>query len=96
MLDWLKRNVPLVACITIVITALMSVPELESLLSTLAVVVVCEAVAIILSNVAHYAYTCINFERQQDGRALGAIFSGVHLLVGLVVLGVYFLKSGGM
>ncbi len=59
-------------------------------MNTLLLLVLIESVAIALSGIAAYAYTKLDFTRLQMWNTLGSIFLGVHISIGLVVLGVYF------
>jgi hypothetical protein len=62
---------------------------------TLLLIAVIESAAIALSGVASYAYTKIDFTRDTASANLGFIFLGVHICVGLIVLGVYLAQYGG-
>jgi len=59
-------------------------PELR----TFFLIVTVECIAIVLSAVAAKVYTSIDFTRRNE-LTLGFIFTGVHICVGLTVLGVY-------
>jgi hypothetical protein len=63
-----------------------SMPEVKTIL----LISIIESLAIALSGLAHYAYTKIDFTQEPiaSGNS-GLIFLGVHVCVGLVVLGVY-------
>ena len=56
---------------------------------TLLLITIIEALALGLSGAAVYAFTKVDFTKGYAVRSLGFIFLGVHLCVGLVVLGVY-------
>ena len=62
-----------------------SLPEVKTLL----LISVTEALAIALSGAANYAYTAIDFANDANSTNSGLIFLGVHVCIGLVVLGVY-------
>lgn len=99
--DWIKRNMLWIAIG--IIAALLVNPQSQEL-RTLQLVVLFEAVAIGLSAIALYCYTNIKFTRslftgdddkfnsvEQHGNyiVIAAVFVGVHLLLGLIVLGIY-------
>ena len=48
-----------------------------------------ECLALALSSLAVFVYTKINFIKSRSHHALGYIFLGVHICIGLVVIGVY-------
>jgi len=56
---------------------------------TILLIVVVECIAVALSGLAVFAYTKIDFTHDEAKSNLGYIFLGVHVCVGLVVLGVY-------
>ena len=63
-----------------------SMPELKTML----LIAITEALAIALSGAANYAYTAIDFSSDKSSTSNpGLIFLGVHVCIGLVVLGVY-------
>jgi hypothetical protein len=64
-------------------------------LKTLLLVAIIESAAIALSGVALFAYTKIDFTKDTASSNLGFIFLGVHISVGLIVLGVYLAQYGG-
>ena len=59
-------------------------PELR----TFFLIVTVECIAIVLSTIATKVYTSIDFTQTKE-ITLGFIFAGVHICVGLTVLGVY-------
>ena len=59
-------------------------PEIKTIL----IIALVEALAIGLSALAVFAYTKIDFIKEQTNQ-LGYIFLGVHICVGFVVMGVY-------
>lgn len=61
-----------------------STPEIKTTL----IIAMVEALAIGLSAMAVFAYTKIDFIKDQSSQ-LGYIFLGVHICVGFVVMGVY-------
>ena len=65
-------------------------PEIRTLL----MIAVIEAIAVGLSGTAVLVYTKINFLKSENHQVLGQIFIGVHILVGLAVLGVYIAQFG--
>lgn len=48
-----------------------------------------ECLALAFSGLGAYVYTRINFTKARSYNALGYIFLGVHICIGLVVIGVY-------
>jgi hypothetical protein len=58
-------------------------------LNTILFVITIEALAIGLSGIAAYCFTRIDFINEHLNNDLGMIFLGVHVCVGLVILGVY-------
>jgi len=58
-------------------------------IGTILFVITIEALAIGLSGIAVYAYTRIDFIKDNLNNNLGIIFLGVHICVGLAILGVY-------
>ncbi len=92
IIDFIKRNLLLIAIAFGAIWLLK--PELAEI-RTLFLIAAIETVAISLSGVAVYVYTRIEFTRQIVNSNLGFIFLGVHICVGLVVLGVYLVQFGG-
>jgi hypothetical protein len=78
-----------------VISMLLLYPTIAEF-KTFLLIFTCECFAIALSGLALYAYTQIDFTRdlifgEKDGKyqVIGSVFLGVHILIGLVVLGVY-------
>ena len=91
-LDFLKRH--LLWIVTGIIGAALLRPTLGEV-KTLLIIVIVESLAVALSGFAQYVYTQIDFTRNSATNSLGTIFLGVHLLVGLTVLGVYLAQFGG-
>jgi len=58
-------------------------------IKTMLFITLIESLAIALSGIAVYAYTKIDFTKDMVNTNLGFIFLGVHLCIGLVVMGVY-------
>ena len=58
-------------------------------LNTFLFVITIESLAIGLSGIAVFAFTRIDFIKESLNSNLGMIFLGVHVCVGLVILGVY-------
>lgn len=61
--------------------------------ATIMLIIVIELLATALSGLSAYIYTRIDFPTHSQ-IVLGHIFLGVHLCVGLTVLGVYFVQFG--
>ncbi len=86
-LDFAKRNTLWLAlgCVSLFLLSGSS-----ATLNTLLLLVLIESIALALSSVAAFAYTKIDFSRYAMWNTLGSIFLGVHICIGLVVMGVYF------
>jgi len=84
--DFILRNI--IWLILIFIGLFFLKPQLAEI-NTLLLITAIEAVAIALSGLAAYAYTKVDFTKNAVSSNLGFIFLGVHICVGLVVLGVY-------
>lgn len=63
-------------------------------LKTILLVIVFECIAIALSGLAVFAYTKLNFVHKEAFACIGRIFLGVHITVGLIVVGVYIAQLG--
>lgn len=59
-------------------------------LRMLMLIVFIELIALALSGIASFVYTKVDFIESRSYNALGAIFLGVHFLVGLGVVGLYY------
>lgn len=86
MLEKISRNISWL--LPAVIAAVLLKPAISEI-NTILLVILFECLAIALSALALYAYTRIDFIREHQEVAIGKIFLGVHILVGLCVLGVY-------
>lgn len=64
-------------------------------IKTFLLIVTVESLALGLSSISIFVFTKIDFTKELSGSNLGLIFLGVHLCVGLVVLGVYIAQFGG-
>ena len=85
--DFAKRNG---VWLLLAAAALILLSPTSAMISTLLMLVLVEATALALSGIAAYSYTKVDFSRQQMWNTLGSIFLGVHICLGLVVMGVYF------
>lgn len=74
-----------ISAIVVVILAL-HLSELRMLM----LIVFIELIALALSGIASFVYTKVDFIESRSYNALGAIFLGVHFLVGLGVVGLYY------
>jgi hypothetical protein len=91
-IDFAKRNsVLIIICAMALLLMKPGIAEVRTLLLIASI----ETLAIALSGVSAYVYTRIEFTRQIVNSNLGFIFLGVHICVGLVVLGVYLAQFGG-
>ncbi|MDQ1266422.1 MAG: hypothetical protein QG635_1574 [Bacteroidota bacterium] len=86
ILDFLKRYGILIILAAAALAVLR--PKLPEL-NTLALITAIEAIAVALSGLAAFAYTKIDFTKEDIRTNLGYIFLGVHICTGLTVLGVY-------
>ena len=91
-LDYLKRH--LLWIVTGIIGAALLQPSLGEV-KTLLIIVIVESLAVALSGFAQYVYTQIDFTRDSAVHSLGMIFLGVHILVGLTILGVFLAQFAG-
>jgi hypothetical protein len=64
-------------------------PGMSEIRSVLFLVLI-EFLALALAGIAVFVYTKIDFTKDLSGRILGQIFLGVHFLIGLSVIGVYY------
>ena len=64
-------------------------PGLSEIRSILFLVLI-EFLALALAGIAVFAYTKVDFTKEISKSALGQIFLGVHFLVGLSIIGVYY------
>lgn len=102
--DFIKRHALWIALG--VVAFFLLIPTLAEL-GTIYTVLLYEAIAIALSSIALYSYTNIKFTQtiikgedkemnsvEQHGyySVIAAVFLGVHLLVGLIVFGTYFVQ----
>lgn len=86
IIDLITRNIiwVLIGIIAVIIMR----PGIAEL-NTLLMIIMVESLALALSGISAYVYTRIDFRKNLTNSILGHIFIGVHLCVGLVVLGVY-------
>lgn len=89
-LDFIKRHIILVG-ILIGVYVLLKVNS--AIIDTLLILVAAETIAILFSGVAHYSFTKMKFT-EESPIVLGYIFLGVHLLIGLALIGVYITQMG--
>jgi hypothetical protein len=86
IIDFVKRYSVWLA---VGLLALLLVKPVITEIRTILLIILVESIALGLSGLAQYAYTKIDFSRYAANSNLGYIFMGVHICVGLVVLGVY-------
>ncbi len=60
-------------------------PELRTLL----IITIVECMSLALSGLSAFVYTNLDFTKMYFANALGFIFLGVHICIGLTILGVY-------
>ncbi|MGA2296011.1 MAG: hypothetical protein ABSG15_00500 [FCB group bacterium] len=75
--------------IALVVLALLLFQPGLSEIRTLLLIAAVESIALALSGISLYAYTKIDFTKELGSLNPGLIFLGVHICVGLVVMGVY-------
>ena len=68
-------------------------PEFAEI-KTLLLITAIEALALALSGVSVFVYTRIDFTKYFVNANPGLVFLGVHMCVGLIVLGVYIAQFG--
>lgn len=85
--DFVKRNGLWIA---LGFAAFLALDSANAALETVLLLALIESVALGLSGFAAYIYTKANFIKMQMWNTLGTIFLGVHICIGLAVLGVYF------
>lgn len=85
--NFILRNGLWMAISAIVVVILA--PQINEL-RMLMLIVFIELIALVLSGLASFIYTKVDFIESRSYNALGAIFLGVHFLVGLGVVGLYY------
>jgi hypothetical protein len=86
ILDFIKRHAVWLSLGALALIFLSpGIAELKTILLITAI----EALAIALSGIALYVYTKIDFTKDTLTTNPGLIFLGVHVCVGMIVLGVY-------
>ena len=76
------------------LSALLLLSPCLAEIKTFLLIVTVESIALGLSGISMFVYTKVDFTKELTGSNLGLIFLGVHLCVGLVVLGVYIAQFG--
>ena len=84
--DFIKRHAVWVGLL--LLSAYLMAFQMQ-LINTLIAIIAIESLAIGLSGLANYAYTKLDFHEVYQNQ-LGQIFLAVHILVGMVTLGIYF------
>lgn len=87
--DSIKRNA---VWILLIVFAVMLIRIDSTEIRTFILIVITESIAIALSGIAQYVYTKIDFTKETANSNLGFIFLGVHICVGLIILGVYIVQ----
>lgn len=87
MINWILRHWFVVL---LFVVALIFIGFERETLRTLATCFVYACTAIILSGIAVYAYTSVDFIQERNTDAIAKIYLGTCLLIGLVVAGVQF------
>ena len=89
--DFIKRNIVWLLLGTIAIWLFK--PEIAEI-KTILLISTIEAMALGLSGIAAFVYTKIDFTQAHNNSNLGFIFLGVHVCIGLTILGVYLAQFG--
>lgn len=71
------------------VISLLLVPQMDEI-RMLMLIIFIELIALALSSLASFIYTKLDFVETRSYNVLGAIFLGVHFLVGLGVVGLYY------
>lgn len=85
--DFARRNSLWMLLIVAIAFALNLSSEI---INTALLIILFEGIALGLSGFAAFVYTKVDFTRTQMWNTLGSIFLGVHICIGLAVMGVYF------
>lgn len=86
IIDFITRNG---LWLIIALIAILALEPAVAEIKTFFIVCFTESLALALSGAAAFAYTRVDFASERGGNALGFIFLGAHICVGLTVLGVY-------
>jgi MFS family permease len=87
MKNFIKRNGLWIAVASV---AAILIGPIAATYRTLLIAVLIECLALGLSGLAAFAYTKLDFIKENAESTLGRIFLGVHICAGLSVLSVYF------
>lgn len=88
--DFIGRYGLLVAVVLIIVASLGD--TYVATITTIKQIALVECLAIAMSSFAALVFTQIKFTSKGDTHALSRIFLGVHICIGLSVLGIYFLQ----
>lgn len=72
------------------IIAAIAIVSQSAIIETLLAIVIFEAVAIGITTISAFFFYQSDTLKYQMWNALGSIFLGVHICIGLIVMGVYF------
>lgn len=86
--NYLKRNI--VWLLLVIFSMILLKPAIQEI-KTLLIIIISELTAIALSSLATIIYTELDFT-ENNNTNLGFIFLGVHLCVGLTILGSYIVQ----
>lgn len=86
--SFIKRNI--IWILGIIVAAILLNPAIQEL-KTILIIIITELIAIALSSLATIIYTELDFT-DINNTNLGFIFLGVHLCVGLTILGSYIVQ----
>ncbi len=82
----IKRN--MIWILLGIFSALLLKPALAEI-NTILLIVLVESVALAFSGIALFVYSKIDFTKNAESMNIGLIFLGVHVCIGLIVIGVY-------
>ena len=86
IIDFLTRHI---IWIGIAIVSIIFLKPAIAETNTLLMIILIECLALALSGIALIVYSKIDFTTNSSNSNIGLIFLGVHLCVGLIVVGVY-------
>lgn len=91
ILSFLGRYALLIAVVLLALY-LLNQEATQVALGTIYQLVLIECVAIVLCSLAVIVFTKINFVKEGNYHVLSYVFLGVHILIGLSVVGIYFVQ----
>lgn len=86
VLNYIKRySLPI---LLLILSAFLIKPAIQEI-NTFILIILTELTALMLSALAVFVFTKIDFVKEKNNIVLASIFTGVHLCTGLTVIGVY-------